>query len=492
VSAGDLPASRLRPNGVDGETGDYLFPETASDEALLLARGRLFPPDHEADLRERAHLGRQAHLGLIGGDPTDLRVAGWGVVFPEGGDAKVKAALEPLLRHRCQQAGSERYKELVYREGESKPDFLGRYRAGPGPVDPTRLPYYLLLAGSPTEIPFELQFHLDAQYAVGRVHFDDLDDTDRYDCYHRYAIKVVAAETSRLRRLPRRMTIFAPCTNGDVATDLMHRHLVEPLETALGVARRNQYAIPWNETKAQLEARLRTWRICTVAGAKASKETLLGLMGGENAPALLFTACHGIGYVPPDPRQRSGQGALLCAEWQGPGAGITPDCYVAARDLQDLSPGGLITFHFACYSAGTPATNHFVHRGPDERRILAPDPFVAALPQRLLAHPTGGALAVVGHIDRAWGFSFYSLLAGAQVQAFAATFVNLLGGSPIGCAMEAFNQRYSDLAVDVLSHLQGPGDVERARAVALWTALLDARNFVVLGDPAVRLHVEPS
>ena len=119
---------------------------------------------------------------------------------------------------------------------------------------------------------------------------------------------------------------------------------------------------------------------------------------------------------------------------------------------------------------------------------------VARLPQRLLAHGNGGALAVVGHIEKAWEWSFYSQDADRpNVQAFTSAFRSLLGGDPIGRAMEFINARYAELASDLDSELEEirtrnkPRDPERI--AQLWIAKNDCRNYAVLGDPAVRLRV---
>jgi hypothetical protein len=113
------------------------------------------------------------------------------------------------------------------------------------------------------------------------------------------------------------------------------------------------------------------------------------------------------------------------------------------------------------------------------------------LPRRLLSHPRGGALAAVGHVDRAWGFSF---LWGTEPQtaAFRSTLEDLLLGFPLGAAMEFFNQRYAELSAYVTSmvHDERYGrSVDPGELVSLWTANNDARDYVVLGDPAVRLAV---
>src|SRR5205085_2841299 len=129
----------------------------------------------------------------------------------------------------------------------------------------------------------------------------------------------------------------------------------------------------------------------------------------------------------------------------------------AADDIADSARlMGLIAFHFACYGGGTPRLDDFAHIKQLTRgEAIAPRAFVARLPQRLLGHPGGGALAVVGHIERAWSCSFHGgIKLGQQLQAFQSTLDRLLKGYPIGYAMEFFNQFYAALAAELSEEMK--------------------------------------
>ena len=212
----------------------------------------------------------------------------------------------------------------------------------------------------------------------------------------------------------------------------------------------------------------------------------------------MFTASHGMALKAGQAQQPTDQGALLCQDWPGFGR-VSTNQYLAAADISDdASVRGLVAFIFACFGAGTPDTDQFLQDLGEASSApkLAPQPFVAALPRRLLSHPKGSALAVIGHVDRAWGFSIQPLKStGAQIEVFRNTLGYILTGSPIGHALTMdFGQKFATLSTELLSALSPSAPPENQLSdhdlVVNWIERNDAQNYVLLGDPLARIRAE--
>lgn len=467
-------------NGVNGTTGEYLMRPLELKDISQIALNQTFDPYELKALerKKRQFKGLENEFAPKEGvDPKNLAEAGWGVIFAHNTHPIIKEALKLLLDHRKEQATQKEeryYRETIYQPYEQKRKFLARHEASPkGPVDPAQMPYYLLIVGDPKQIPYSFQYQLDVEYAVGRIHFDTAQE------YAEYARSVVDAETKKLL-LPRHAGFFGVRHESQSiypdATQFSADHLVEPL-------------VEWMRQEG--------WYPNPKLKDKATKACLSQLLGGTETPALLFTASHGVVFDSSDPRQLRHQGALLCQDWPG---GIPKDTehYFSADDIgSDAQLWGLIAFHFACYGAGTPKEDEFTSYSiyPSQPPKIAPHAFVASLPKRLLSHPKGGALAVIGHVERAWGYSF--LWEGKQgmnrqLTVFQSTLKRLMEGHPVGSAFEYFNGCYAEISTELNEELKeirrnkNPNDEYLAN---LWIEHNDARNYVIIGDPAVRLCV---
>jgi hypothetical protein len=471
---------KIHFNGINGVTGQYLLEPMEMNKAAALAKKK----DQNAFavnwLKSMWRTLTQPHLGLpFYIDPTDVGQAGWAIVFHEDESEDVKKALQPLIDHRGKAiSDTNKLKKLEYRSGDDWSKWLAWQGVSAGNIDPKKVPFYILLIGSPELIPFSFGHLLDVEYAVGRLHFDTAAE------YTAYVQSLIDYESSPTVPNAREAVFFGTRHPSDKATELSADHLVKPL-------------LEGNETsEGKPIAEYGQFRSKALWGADATKQALRDTLhspANTKPAAFLFTAGHGMGFPVDHPQQLSSQGALLCQDWPGLGQ-IAPDHYFAASDVtNDARVHGMIAFHFACYGAGTPAFDRFIYDPGFPPEPIASHAFLSALPKKLLSHSNGGALAVIGHVERAWGYSITGDTTGPQLIPFQNSIGRLLRGEPIGFAMKDFNERYAALSTN-LSDLQDKLNlsfpISESTLVSTWIERNDAEGYVVLGDPAVRLRVK--
>jgi len=466
---------KLYVNGINAVTGNYLVEPMAVSDAVRLIRGEKPDPARTSFLKRAWQKLTLPHLALpMDLNPADVRDAGWGIVFHSDEEAAVKEVLAPLVEHRRAQVGNDaKTKVLEYKSGDKRETWLARYGMSLGNVRPEKVPYYLLVIGSPEKIPFSFRHQLGVEYGVGSLHFESADE------YSRYVRSVIDYEQLETLPTAKEALFFASRHPFDQATQMSVDRLVKPL-------------IEGGDDPPVVQRRgFQTRKIIAADATKAALISALSPPEEEKPPSFLFTATHGMGFPDRHPDQKKNQGALLCQDWPGFGD-RSPAHYFAAMDLPATARVyGMITFHFACYAAGTPSHDRFIHEPNSPPPAIAPQSFIAALPQALLTHPGGGTLACIGHVERAWGCSFTAPKVGSQTLPFENAIGRILKGEPVGLAMKDFYERYASLSVSLSSMLEDLSfgkSVPDAELASTWIARNDAEGYLILGDPAARLR----
>jgi hypothetical protein len=460
------PERLLYLNGLDATTGHSLI-DPVSYDALVRRVLDIYAPkqrreDKETYRRERFAPFAEYRLD----DPSQV---GWGLLVHADDAEVMEEYLSALIEHRHGRV-------LLYR-GEPVREWKEKHHADA--INPDRFPYYVLIAGSPTRVPYELQFSLNVLHAVGRIELDGLDD------YAHYAQTVVDQEMGQTPPPSKQIVLFAPRHPGDYATGQSSQRLVHPILQGL-----RQGVSPDLTFNALMEE-------------EATKANLLAALAADETgrtPALVFSAGHGAALQADQPHQRMLQGSIVCQDYRSP---LTPQHrhgFISGYDVAEgFQLAGGISFLFACYGAGSRANSDFVHYVPTKtererlRAVQGAEDFVAYLPKALLSNPQGGALAVVGHVDPAWVHSFTSpVTKERRVHPFGFALARLLRGVPVGYAMTAFSQKYADLSIDLLNLIEGMEETNQlpnpAELSDLWICRNDAQNYVIVGDPAVRLR----
>jgi hypothetical protein len=473
------PEEVLLSLGVSATTGKPL--NDLSDEAVRAEVGQPQEPgpvEKAATARTEAAAG--ATFGVAEGiDGNDLTQVGWGILFAPGMDQKIKDALQPLIDHRKGQGAEPHvvYDKDGYRVGETAIDWLKRRNSRLDVVDPSHgIPFYLLIVAPPDVIPFEFQYTLDLYWAVGRLWFDTPDE------FRRYADSVIGYEKAAKVSRTRQLALFAPEHDFDRATQLFNRQVAQPLRDGHGFK-----PVPVGQRQK--------FKLQSFLAENAMKDDLARILCGDipgGEPSLLFSGGHGMAFDSKDARQPDAQGAPVCSDWDRTG-NITEEHWFAASDVPaNAKVHGLIHFMFACYGGGMPEFDNFDRLNKQPVRITA-RPFLSKLPRALLTHQNGGALAMLAHVERAWAYSFQSDKGASQIQGFRDVLGRLLNGDRIGQATDAFNMRWavfstrlSELQLDILHG----ADVSLKLLGQFWVARDDARNYMILGDPAVRLRVK--
>lgn len=426
---------------------------------------------------------------------ADDALSNWAVVCPEGLRYRdeVLAALAPLIRHRN---GS--VLAFPTPAGASETSwFVEQFRNLPL----EERPYYLLVLGDLDEVSMESQYFLQSLGAAGRLVFDDPED------YRLYAEKVISHEQD----FPVASEVGPTYIAAD-CDDVNARNFEELVEA---LAHSGDAIAPHQ----------------LLAHGRAGKARVLSCLREVPEGSAVFISAHGFEHLglldsPWDDvleDARHFHGAPILDDFRPPrGLGSTNGLLTAADvRVGRIAPRGVVVLH-ACHSAGTTTRDtqpEWIHlRMPS--RLECREPFVSALAKALLANPDG-PVAIFGHVNRSHQFGYFAagpedhcpLIAGAAGRSFTYTLYlgllqGLMRGETLGLGRECcrwMTLEYMNQAMTLSYQIEwlltgyspggrgwgrprkGVGAYEQS-FMAYSFATCNFRNYVIIGDPMVRLR----
>jgi hypothetical protein len=391
-------------------------------------------------------------------DCNDLSQAKWGVVLPEEKpefNKRLIKALSPLIEHRAQQTESPPEQLIfTYRRNETGGEWLKRHGVESAEQNPEKTPYYLLLIGNPKDVPFSFQYEL-VQHAIGRLSLPTLKN------YRNYAKNIVEYEQTNSVR--KNWVLCAP--KHDYFTTQSSKWLMSIMNDDI-----------W---------KTRTDRVENFIGEDATKANILQRFNDlTNNSELFFFAGHGVHHFPSAPEeQQAVQGAFVFQPTS------TQNVLTADEVNRQLGWHNNIIFTTACHGAGTPSVSDFSHWWsllPATSSLNQQNAWVsliASLPQKFLGLERP-ALAYVGHID-----VFTSLT--LQKDLFSFILNEIWLGHRIGYALRHLRDRVLVKSFSITEWIDAKEKygytAPPEHVIINWILRNDARNFILLGDPAVSL-----
>ena len=425
---------------------------------------------------------------LVAPEALDLRdwqneEIGWGLVLPENeniseADRAVAAdAPEPI---RKLLAARENAPVFRYRT-DLQNRFLRRYyldrssqdiqisSAGQRGIGVGRLPYYLLIVGSPEKIPWRLQYVLNQPCFVGRL---DLDEGGL-----KHYIDALLKDWADAGVEPDHPVVWTVDHGHPDITWLMRHAIAEPVGQKL----REDADIGDKAT--------------ILAGSTATADALTEALIAQK-PALIITTSHGMTGPLDDPGLMAQQLGLLVDD-----EGVTLHPH---HLLQKWQPNGAIWYAHACCSAGSDGETSYkglLTEGSTADRVLEAvaqiGAKIAPLPTELLGAEKP-LRAFVGQVEPTFDWTIRDPDTG---QVLTTTLQNALYNrmyrkhpEPVGMAFQECFRHVGELFSQwqqALRNINSPSQATRdaARVAALRTQLaaLDRQSLVILGDPTACL-----